>query len=352
MRKIVFTGGGSGGHVMPAITLIKKLKESGNWDISYIGGKNGIERSLISEFDIPYKAIFTGKLRRYFSFENFLDLFKVGLGFLQSFFSFISMPSNTLVFATGGFVCVPVVIAAKLTGKKVFIHEQTSRVGLANKICSKFADTIFVSFEESIEFFPRYRTKVSGYPLRDECYNTHIETKEIQGFPLISDKPLLFVTGGGNGSLLLNNLIKSDLEELNSRFRIIHQVGKNFIEEFLPFKSEDYLPVAFVGSEMIDIMKSSEIVISRSGAGTVCELLALKKRSIYIPLKIAQKNEQFHNAMEAHRKLGSLVISEDELPNMSIIEILDLFDKDKSEHCDYTIQNGTEFILDDINCAL
>lgn len=352
VRKIVFTGGGSGGHVMPAITLIKKLKELGKWDISYIGGKNGIERSLIAEFDIPYKAISTGKLRRYFSFENFLDLFKVGLGFFQSFFSFISMPSNTLVFATGGFVCVPVVIAAKLSGKRVFIHEQTSRVGLANKICSRFADTIFVSFEESIEYFPQYRTKLSGYPLRDECYNEHIETKRIEGFSLKSERPLLFVTGGGNGSLLLNNLIKADLDKLQERFRIIHQVGQNFIEEFLPLKSENYLPLAFVGSEMIDIMKSSEIIISRSGAGTVCELLALKKRSIYIPLKIAQKNEQFHNAMEAKRKLGSLVITEDELPNKSIMEIIDLFDKSSADNIDYTIQNGTEFILADINCAL
>jgi UDP-N-acetylglucosamine--N-acetylmuramyl-(pentapeptide) pyrophosphoryl-undecaprenol N-acetylglucosamine transferase len=346
VRDIIFTGGGSGGHVMPAITLIKKLKESNSWRISYIGSKNGIERSLISEYDISYRHVLTGKLRRYFSVQNFLDLFKISLGFLQSLLHFIKMPSNTIVFATGGFVCVPVVIAAKLTGKKVFIHEQTSRVGLANKICSKFADTIFVSFEESIKFFPVERTELSGYPLRDECYTEEIKTSNFNNFSLKGDRPLLFITGGGNGSLLLNNLIKKDLDELTKTYRIIHQVGKAFIEEFNQFKSNEYLPVAFVGSEMIDIMKSSEIVISRAGAGTVCELMALKKRSIYIPLKIAQKNEQYHNAIEAKNNLGSLVVEEDQLENLDIFELISKFKDINVDKHDFEVKNGTRYILE------
>ena len=352
MRNIVFTGGGSGGHVMPAITLIKKLKCDSKWKISYIGGRNSIERSLISEYEVPYKPIFTGKLRRYFSLENFIDLFKVALGFLQSLLHFIKMPSNTIVFATGGFVCVPVVIAAKLTGKRVFIHEQTSRVGLANKICSKFSDTIFVSFEESIPFFPMERVELSGYPLRDECYTDEISTREFQGFSLNGEKPLIFLTGGGNGSLLLNNLLRNDLDDLKKKFRIIHQVGKAFIEEYSEFKTADYLPVAFVGKEMIDIMKAADIVISRSGAGTVCELMALKKKSVYIPLKIAQKNEQYHNAMEAHRKLGSIVIEEDQLKGMSIFDVLESMNDLDKEIENYDIMNGADFILTKINQSL
>ena len=352
MRKIVFTGGGSGGHVMPAVTLIKKLKENPKWEISYIGGRNGIERSLISEYEIPYHPIFTGKLRRYFSFENFVDIFKVFIGFIQSFIKFLVMPSNTLVFATGGFVCVPVVIAAKLTGKRVFIHEQTSRVGLANKICSKFADTIFVSFEESIAFFPEGRTKLSGYPLRDECYDLTIRHDNFNGFLLKKDKPLLFLTGGGNGSLLLNNLIKKDLTSLLEKYRIIHQVGKAFIDEYKINNSDDYLAVAFVGSEMIDLMKSADLIISRSGAGTVCELIALKKKSIYIPLKMAQKNEQFHNAMEAKSKLGSVVVSEDDLVSKSIFDLIEEFNNSESIESEFLIKNGTEFILNEINTTL
>jgi UDP-N-acetylglucosamine--N-acetylmuramyl-(pentapeptide) pyrophosphoryl-undecaprenol N-acetylglucosamine transferase len=352
VRKIVFTGGGSGGHVMPAITLIKKLKENSNWDISYIGGRNGIERSLISEYDIPYKPVFTGKLRRYFSLENFIDIFKVGIGFIQSFFKFLTMPSNTLVFATGGFVCVPVVIAAKLTGKKVFIHEQTSRVGLANKICSKFSDTIFVSFEESIKYFPKERTKLSGYPLRDECYDNKIRHEHFQEFKLKGDLPLLFLTGGGNGSLLLNDLIKKDLSSLLKEYRIIHQVGKAFIDEYKKLNSDNYLAVAFVGSEMIDLLKSAELVVSRAGAGTVCELIALKKKSVFIPLKIAQKNEQFHNAIEARNKLGSIVVTEDELGEKSILQIIEEFQTGPKVNVDFKLENGTEFILNEINTTL
>lgn len=348
MRKIVFTGGGSGGHVMPAITLIKKIQASTDWEISYVGGREGIERSLISEYEIPYKPIMTGKLRRYFSIQNLIDIFKVGIGLVQSFFYFLFRSSRTLVFATGGFVSVPVVIAAKITGKKVFIHEQTSRVGLANKICSRFADKVFVSFEESLKFFPENKTSLSGYPLRDECYQKEINHSSFNEFSLKADKPLLFLTGGGNGSLLLNNLLKNNLNEVLKKYRVIHQVGKSFISEFESMKSPDYLPVAFVGSEIIDIMKSAEIIISRSGAGTICELMALQKRSILVPLKIAQKNEQFHNAMEAKKKLNSIVVSEDELSENNILDLIEKFNNNSSVGDQKEFPNGTEKILNEI----
>jgi len=348
VRKIVFTGGGSGGHVMPAITLIKKIQSQTDWQISYIGGRESIERSLIAEYDISYKAITTGKLRRYFSIQNVIDIFKVSLGLIQSFFYFLFKSPKTLVFATGGFVSVPVVIAAKLTGKKVFIHEQTSRVGLANKICSKFADKVFVSFEESLKYFPKNKTFLFGYPLRDECFQKEIERTSINGFSLQGDKPLLFLTGGGNGSLLLNNFVKNDLTELLQKYRIIHQVGKAFISEFENLKSESYLPVAFIGSEIIDIMKSAEIIISRAGAGTVCELLALKKRSILIPLKIAQKNEQFHNAMEAKDKLNSLVVTEDEIEKRSIVDLVNDFNNNDEIKESFDFPNGSQKIIAEI----
>jgi len=352
VEKIIFTGGGSGGHVMPAITLIKKIQATTEWQVSYVGGRDSIERSLIAEYDVCYKPITTGKLRRYFSFQNFIDIFKVGIGLVQSFFYFLFKSPRTLVFATGGFVSVPVVIAAKLTGKKVFIHEQTSRVGLANKICSKFADKIFVSFEESLNYFPKNKSFHFGYPLRDECYEREIHRSHFKDFSLKEEKPLLFLTGGGNGSLLLNNLVKNDLDELLKSYRVIHQVGKAFISEFEALGSTDYLPVAFVGSEIIDIMKSAEIIISRAGAGTVCELMALKKRSVLIPLKIAQKNEQFHNAMEAKNKLNSLVLSEDELAELSILKVIGKFSKTSKEEQQYDFPNGTEQILKAIKAVL
>ena len=195
--EIIFTGGGSGGHVMPAITLIQQLQS--DYQIEYIGGKKGIERELIGELDIPYHPISTGKLRRYFSIENLLDFFRVIKGVVDSFFIILfNSKKDTLVFSAGGFVTVPVVFSAWLLGRKIFIHEQTSRVGLANKIASKFARKVFISFKESFKFFPKEKTTYSGYPLRNSLFSNEKNDVEIGGIKLSQvDKPILFITGGG-----------------------------------------------------------------------------------------------------------------------------------------------------------
>jgi UDP-N-acetylglucosamine--N-acetylmuramyl-(pentapeptide) pyrophosphoryl-undecaprenol N-acetylglucosamine transferase len=349
-KHIIFCGGGSGGHVMPALTLIEALKEK-DYVIEYIGG-NGIESEIVPSKSIPYHQIQTGKLRRYLSVQNMIDIFKVGVGIIQAFFFMLGRPSNALVFSTGGFVSVPVIIAAWLTGKKIFIHEQTSRVGLANKIASKFADKVFISFDESKNYFPIAKTSLSGYPLRDECYRSEFGKIEIEGIEVSSSqKPVLFITGGGNGAKILNEKIRDNLNELTEKFLIVHQVGKQFVEEYSKLKNESYLPVAFVGTEMIDLFKKAEIVISRAGAGTVSELLSLNKKSIFIPLKIAQKNEQFHNAMEAHEKIGSLVIEEDEFINLSMKEILERFYGDLDQTKTYKMPNGKDILVEEINKA-
>ncbi|MCK5884354.1 MAG: UDP-N-acetylglucosamine--N-acetylmuramyl-(pentapeptide) pyrophosphoryl-undecaprenol N-acetylglucosamine transferase [Bacteriovoracaceae bacterium] len=328
IKKVIFTGGGSGGHVIPAITLIKEFqKQIPDIDIYYIGGRTGIERELIAQLDLPYKIITTGKLRRYFSFQNFLDLFKVGWGLLQSLLYMLRFSSKeTIVFSTGGFVSVPVAIAAKLTGKKVYIHEQTSRIGLANKIASKFAEKVFISFSESEKFLPHEKVILSGYPVRECCFDPSVGNVIIDGVNLNNiNREILFVTGGGNGSTLINGLVEVSIKDITERFFVLHQVGKNEYDKFAKLKNENYLPVKFIASEMIDCLKLASIIVSRSGAGTVSELIALGKKSIFIPLKIAQKNEQFHNAMEAHRLLDSIVIEEDQLASTNFISLLDGF---------------------------
>ena len=209
-KTLIFTGGGSGGHVMPGLTILKKINQGGDFDVHYIGGINSIERELVADYKLTYHPIHTGKLRRYLSVENLKDISRVFLGLFDSFKVLWKFDrKKTLVFSTGGFVSVPVVLAAKLQRKKVFIHEQTSRVGLANKICSIFADRVFISFEDSFKFFDENKTYFSGYPLREECYNDEIRPVHIQG-RLINEstKPILFITGGGNGSQLINKLSK------------------------------------------------------------------------------------------------------------------------------------------------
>ncbi len=313
---IFFCGGGSGGHVIPALTLIKEIKEKNDQlEIRYIGSKTGIESRLIPENNINYCAISTGKLRRYLSFENIIDLFKVAKGIIDSLFMLGSKRNQIrFIFLTGGFVVVPVSLAAFLLGIPIYIHEQTSRVGLANKIASFFAKKVMISFESSRDYFPSHKTLFTGYPLRKACYKTELDYCEFQGMNLLNPvKPILFVTGGGNGSELINNLVEDGLEQLLERFTVIHQVGKNNISKYSQISKEGYYPVEFVGAEMIDLMKAARVILSRAGAGMVCELLVLNKPSIFVPLKIAQKNEQYFNAMEAQKKLNSVVIQEDEL---------------------------------------
>ena len=327
---IIFTGGGSGGHVMTALSIIKSLDtlvldHKIKFKVEYIGGVSGIEKEIVERNKIPYYGIQNGKLRRYLSFYNLIDLFKIFVGIWESFFILGKFDrKKTIVFATGGFVAVPVVIASWLRCIPSFIHEQTTRVGLANKICSFFAGKVFVSFEESIKFFPKNKTILSGYPLRDECFLKKINSVTLDDFIIapVPGQKILFATGGGNGSLLVNNLIKKNLDWLSKEFVIIHQVGEKFIDEYKRYQSPTYKVIKFLDHGMIDLLKMSDVVISRAGAGTVCELMTLGKKSIFIPLKIAQKNEQYHNAMAAHQKLGSIVIEEDNLEKVDIKKLI------------------------------
>lgn len=352
-KNLIFTGGGSGGHVMPALTIIKKINANNEYNIHYIGGINGIERELVKDYSLTYHPIHTGKLRRYISKENLKDIFKVVLGFFESFkILFNFNRKETLLFSTGGFVSVPVVMAAWLQGKKIFIHEQTSRVGLANKISSKLCSKVFVSFEDSIRFFPKEKTVYSGYPLREECYLPTINEVRIKGRILNNETaPLLFVTGGGNGSGLINKLIKNNFKALTENFIIVHQTGKQEIEEYKKLENDRYIPVAFIGTEMIDLYKLAKITVARSGAGTVCELLAIGKKSIYIPLRIAQKNEQYFNALEAQKKLGSVIIEEKNLNDEVFLKAVMELAKDETSSLEGVKQNGLLRLIREVHDA-
>lgn len=325
IKHIIFTGGGSGGHVMPALTLIEKLQKRGI-AISYIGSKNGIERKLVTAAQLPYYTIATGKLRRYFSLQNFIDPLKIIFGIMQAFALLIPLKRrHTLVFSTGGFVSVPVVLAARVLGFKVFIHEQTARVGLANKIAGKLAHKVFISFESSRQYFPTNKVIYSGYPVRDECLKPELVHTKVNGVDLSQlKKPLFFITGGGNGSFLLNEAVKKEMKELKDKYFVFHQVGSQFLKEYEQFNDENYLAVDFISVGMIDLYKKADVIVSRAGAGTVCELMALGKPSVFVPLKIAQHNEQFHNAKEAEDKIGAKVISEDEFKSVRLSDLTKL----------------------------
>jgi UDP-N-acetylglucosamine--N-acetylmuramyl-(pentapeptide) pyrophosphoryl-undecaprenol N-acetylglucosamine transferase len=347
---IIFTGGGSGGHVVPALTMIKKFQH--DYTIIYIGRYSGIEKNIMEREGVTYYGIQCGKLRRYFSWENFLDLFKIFIGLMQAFSVLLKYKKEeTLIFSFGGFVCIPVVIAGWLQQKMIFVHEQTSRVGLANKIASKFALKVFVSFEDSLKFFPKSKTSLSGYPLRDALFKKEVNLVSVDDVELNSlDRPILYITGGGNGSKLLNDLVVRNILELSKTYFIIHQVGEKCLEDYICLRDNYYHPVGFIGKELVDVLKLSKVVISRAGAGTVCELMSLQKRSVFIPLKIAQKNEQFFNAMEAKKRLNSLVIEEDQVSDELLLESIEEIRRGLNSNVKtINLKNGSHYLEEEVS---
>ncbi len=351
---IFFTGGGSGGHSFPALTLIQEIKKrKPTVKIIYIGSRLGIEKKIVQTEVDQYHGIWTGKLRRYVSFKNFTDIFSFSIGFWQAFFIlafylFLARFKKCTLFSTGGFVSVAPVIVGRLLGYRVLLHEQTSRVGLANKIASYFCDKIFVSFENSRTYFPTKKVFYSGYPLRKEIERNKIKKFKFKEISLNElSKPILLVTGGGNGSELLNEWVDRYLLELCSQFAVFHQVGKRFIKKYVKegknsVREKENIYEAFdFTSEMIILMKWASIVLSRSGAGIVSELIYLNKPAILVPLKIAQRNEQYYNALEAQKKCATIITEKEFLKSSHLNILTSLIKKTKEK-----IKKNNSFIPD------
>ena len=317
-----FSGGGSGGHAVCAHSIISHIQiHLPTVKIRYIGSRKSIEKQLALEKQIPYKAIFTGKFRRSLSIENISDFFAFLLGVMQSFFYFYqNADRKDILIATGGYVALPAVIAAKLRGMKICLHEQTSRVGLANQLAGLLAKQIMISFEASRAYFPKAKTIFTGYPLRKEFFEARAKEVKLMGIDLLKiKKKIILVTGGGNGSKFLNDLVDGFPVSLKRKYLILHQVGKAFMATYSSKRRKHYLPFAFVDN-LPDIYPLAELVICRAGAGTVFELMALNKKAIFIPLKIARKNEQWHNAQEAKKHIPCRVFSEDNLDKAELIK--------------------------------
>ncbi|MDH5682395.1 MAG: undecaprenyldiphospho-muramoylpentapeptide beta-N-acetylglucosaminyltransferase [Spirochaetota bacterium] len=328
MLKLALTGGGSGGHTVPAMTVYQGFAQyarENNQDFHsvYLGSRDGIEREVAVEANIPYHIIATGKLRRYFSLKNITDIFRILKGVCDSFW-ILRRVRPDIVFSTGGFVSVPVVMAARMLSIPVVIHEQTSSVGLANKIAAKFARKVCVSFPSSEKYFPREKVILTGLPLRKILRSGKAETC-FERFSLDTSLPLLYVTGGSQGSHKINTMIREKLSDLLENCNLIHQCGKspnhNDFEELKALREtlpgavrHRYVLKDFVNEdELKDIYAGSSLLLGRSGAGTVNECLSLSLPAIFIPLAIATRNEQYHNARILSDLGGGIILSEAEL---------------------------------------
>lgn len=327
MKKIIFTGGGTAGHVTPNLALMDAL--SGRYDMEYIGSYQGIEKELVEKAGIAYHGISSGKLRRYFDWKNFTDPFRVLKGFREAK-KLMRSQKPDLVFSKGGFVAVPVVIAAKKAGVPVIIHESDMTPGLANKLCISSADKICVNFPETLKYLPENKAVLTGSPIRKELFQgDRLRGLQFCGFS--TEKPVILIVGGSTGAVALNEAVWNLLPTLLKRFQIVHLCGKGKSNPAYN-GTEGYVQFEYVNKELRDIFAACSLVISRAGANAICELLALKKPNILIPLTAAaSRGDQILNAESFEQQGYSYLLKEEELTNETLLtainEVFDNSDK-------------------------
>lgn len=323
MKRIVLTGGGTAGHVTPNIALLPRLKEM-DYEIHYIGSYDGIEKKLIEELNIPYYGISSGKLRRYFDMKNFTDPFRVVKGYAQAA-ALLRKLKPDVVFSKGGFVAVPVVLAAKHCHIPVIIHESDMTPGLANKLAMPSASKVCCNFPETLEYLPKEKAVLTGSPIRQELrQGNKLAALEFCGFT--ANKPTLMIIGGSLGAANVNAAIRGILPELLKTFQVVHLCGKGKMDDSL-VGTEGYVQFEYIKKELADLFALSDVVVSRAGANAICELLDLRKPALLIPLgSSASRGDQILNA-ESFRSQGFCeVLTEDVMtPQLLLDTILKLY---------------------------
>ena len=330
MKQIILTGGGTAGHVTPNLALLPELRARG-YAVEYIGSKTGIEKELITQAGVPYHEISSGKLRRYFSLKNFSDPFRVLAGFFQAKKT-LKTKKPDVIFSKGGFVSVPVVLAAKQLGIPTIIHESDMTPGLANKLCIPSARKVCCNFPETVNYLPSEKAVLSGSPIRRELM-TGDRLAGLNFTGLTSDKPVLLIIGGSMGSVKVNSAIRDVLPELLKQFQVIHLCGKGHLDERL--RQTGYVQYEYIGAELKDLFALADVVVSRAGANAICELLALRKPNLLIPLSAsASRGDQILNARSFSKQGFSAVLEEEDITNERLLDmILDLY------------KNRTQYIL-------
>ncbi|MEB5783686.1 undecaprenyldiphospho-muramoylpentapeptide beta-N-acetylglucosaminyltransferase [Staphylococcus pseudoxylosus] len=321
MTKIAFTGGGTVGHVSVNLSLIPTALEEG-YEAFYIGSKNGIEREMIESQlpSIKYHSISSGKLRRYISWDNIKDVFKVLKGILDAR-SVLKKEKPDLLFSKGGFVSVPVVIAAKSLKIPTIIHESDLTPGLANKISLKFAKKIYTTFEDTLQFLPKEKADFVGATVREDL-KTGDKKRGYQLTEFNDNKKVLLVMGGSLGSKKLNSIIRDNLDALQTSYQIIHLTGKGLIDEQYT-NQKDYIQFDFVKDDLTDLLAITDTVISRAGSNAIYEFLALRIPMLLIPLGLDQsRGDQIDNAKNFETKGFGKTIPEDVLTEQKLIDQL------------------------------
>jgi len=337
--KIVFTGGGTAGHLFPIIAIIRQMKKNypyGGFDFYYIGPRDNFSKELLEKEGVKVKRILAGKFRRYFSLRNIVDIFKVPLGIIQSFY-YIFVISPDVIFSKGGYGSVPVAFSGRILNVPIFLHESDIIPGVANKIVGKFALEIFIAFSiDETEDFPTEKKLSVGNPILEGTVKG--SKKEAQKtFKLVGGKSVILIMGGSQGARKINDVILANLPLIIRNYEVIHMTGKNnFVQvekEARVVLSGNYLkyyhPVSFLSEkDLADAYAVADLVISRAGAGSIFEIAASGKPSILVPLANSAQDHQVKNAYAYAQRGAGLVIEETNFkPHFILERIKYLFDR-------------------------
>ncbi|HDH6771586.1 TPA: undecaprenyldiphospho-muramoylpentapeptide beta-N-acetylglucosaminyltransferase [Staphylococcus aureus] len=328
MTKIAFTGGGTVGHVSVNLSLIPTALSQG-YEALYIGSKNGIEREMIESQlpEIKYYPISSGKLRRYISLENAKDVFKVLKGILDAR-KVLKKEKPDLLFSKGGFVSVPVVIAAKSLNIPTIIHESDLTPGLANKIALKFAKKIYTTFEETLNYLPKEKADFIGATIREDLKNGNAHNGyQLTGFN--ENKKVLLVMGGSLGSKKLNSIIRENLDALLQQYQVIHLTGKGLKDAQV--KKSGYIQYEFVKEDLTDLLAITDTVISRAGSNAIYEFLTLRIPMLLVPLGLDQsRGDQIDNANHFADKGYAKAIDEEQLTAQILLQELNEIEQERT----------------------
>lgn len=317
MKRILLTGGGTAGHVTPNLALLPRLRELG-YEISYMGSHNGIERKLIEDLRIPYYGISSGKLRRYFDPKNFTDPFKVIKGYGEAC-RIIKKLSPDVLFSKGGFVSVPVVLAASRYHVPAIIHESDMTPGLANKLCIPSARKVCCNFPETMQYLPSDKAVLTGSPIRQELLQGN-RLNALRFTGLSANKPVILVMGGSMGAAAVNEAVRGILPKLLKEYQVVHLCGSGKLDTSLGHLG-GYVQYEYIQNELKDLFALADIVISRAGANAICELLALKKPSLLIPLSAAaSRGDQILNARSFEKQGFSMVLEEEQITGETLLQ--------------------------------
>lgn len=327
MTRIVITGGGSGGHIFPLIAVVEKLREKDpQIEILYLGSKGEMETKVMKENSIPTKYVMSGKFRRYFSFNNFVDCLKFPVGIIQALWHLlVYMPD--VVFSKGGHVSVPVALAAWVYAIPILTHESDAMPGLANRIIGIVSERIAVSYPTAKRYFAEKKILLTGNPIRADITKGDKATF-LRELGLTESKPIILILGGSQGAQNINLAIANIIGELTKVAQVVHQTGVNNYEQVIKLirakgvkeGRDGYYPVAFIDSNnMKNALAAADIIISRSGANSISEIAAYGKPSILIPLASAASNHQGMNAYLIAEKKGAIVLEESNIGRNMLI---------------------------------